>query len=323
VATPTANLLRLLDLLQSRPSVNGREIAGHLGVDARTVRRYVATLVALDIPVEGERGVGGGYRLRPGFHLPPLMLDDDEAAVVALGLAAARRLGLGDATHVESALAKIRRVLPVALRGRVEALDDALGFIAAPDGAAAVPGERLLALADAVHRRRRVRLAYTSHAGERSEREASPHGLVVHAGRWYLAAHDHHRGELRTFRVDRIDELTLAGTAADPAPDGFDAAAHVAASMARVRRRWDVEIRLELPLDDARRRVPATLAELSADGDDRTLLRVQADSLEWTASMLAGLDARFTVLAPAELRAAVLDLAGRLMADARPAPAGS
>lgn len=321
MATPTANLLQLLDLLQSRPSVSGREIADHLGVDARTVRRYVATLVALDIPVEGERGVGGGYRLRPGFRLPPLMLDDDEAAVVALGLAAARRLGLGDAAHVESALAKIRRVLPVALRGRVEALDDALGFVAVPDGAAAVPGERLLALADAVSRRRRVRLAYTSHDGQRTAREASPHGLVVHAGRWYLAAHDHHREELRTFRVDRIDDLAVTRTAADPPPDGFDAATHVAASMARVRRRWDVEVRLELALDDARRRVPATLAELVADGDDHTLLRVQADSLEWMASMLAGLDTRFTVVAPDELRAAVLDLAGRLMTDAREAAA--
>jgi predicted DNA-binding transcriptional regulator YafY len=314
VATPTGNLLRLLDLLQSRPSVSGAELACELGVDRRTVRRYVATLVELDIPVEGERGVGGGYRLRPGFRLPPLMLDDDEAAVVALGLAAARRLGLGDVASVDSALAKIRRVLPEALRGRVEALDDALGFIAAPEGAAAVPGERLLRLADAIHRRRRLRIAYASPGRERSEREVSPHGLVVHGGRWYLVAFDHERDALRTFRADRIDGLTATGTAAVAAPADFDPAAHVARSIAGIRRRWDVEVRLALPFDEARRRVPATLAELAPDGDDHTRLRVQAESLDWMASVLAGLDAPFAIVAPDELRDAVRALATRLTA---------
>ena len=138
--TATANLLQLLDLLQSRPSLTGPEAAARLGVDRRTVRRYVAALQDLGIPVEGERGVGGGYRLRPGYRLPPLMLDADEAAVVALGLAAARRLGLGDAASADAALAKIRRVLPDALRRRVEALDDVLGFTMAGAAPAGVPG---------------------------------------------------------------------------------------------------------------------------------------------------------------------------------------
>ena len=92
--TPTARLLELLELLQAQPLITGREIADHLGIDRRTARRYVAALQDLGIPIEGQRGVGGGYRIRPGFRLPPLMLTDDEAVVVALGTLAAGRLGL-------------------------------------------------------------------------------------------------------------------------------------------------------------------------------------------------------------------------------------
>src|SRR5438874_11233255 len=121
--TPAARLLELLELLQTKPLTTGREIADRLAIDGRTVRRYIAALQELGIPVEGERGVGGGYRVRPGYRLPPLMLDDDEAVVVVLGLVAARRLGLdGTSESVDGALAKIHRVLPDTLRRRVEAL---------------------------------------------------------------------------------------------------------------------------------------------------------------------------------------------------------
>ena len=122
--TPTARLLELLELLQARPLTTGREIAEQLEIDSRTVRRYIAALQALEIPVEGQRGVGGGYRVRPGYRLPPLMLSDDEAVVVVLGLIAARRQGLdSDSGSVDGALAKIHRVLPDPLRRRVEALE--------------------------------------------------------------------------------------------------------------------------------------------------------------------------------------------------------
>jgi predicted DNA-binding transcriptional regulator YafY len=310
VSTSTAKLLELLDLLQSRPLATGRDAAERLGVDRRTVRRYVAALQALGIPVEGERGVGGGYRLRPGFRLPPLMLDDSEAAVVAVGLAAARRLGLGDAADVEAALAKIRRVLPAGLRGRVEALDHVLGFTVTGD-AAAVPGERLMALADAVHRRRRIRFSYRSYSGEQTERDVSPHGLVVHGGRWYLAAFDHAREEPRTFRADRVSGVSVQAAAAVPAPEGFDPVEHITRSLARVPFQWEVEVLLDLPLPHARRRVAATLVELTAAGE-RTLLRMRVESLDWTASLLAGLGCRFEIRRPDELRASVRALAERL-----------
>src|SRR5438045_4119742 len=130
MSSPTSRLLELLEVLQSRPLVTGREMADRLEVDRRTVRRDIATLQRLGIPVEGERGVGGGYRLGPGFRLPPLMLSEDEATAIVLGLAATRRLGLGDADAVDGALLKIHRVLPDMLRRRVEALEAALSFTA-------------------------------------------------------------------------------------------------------------------------------------------------------------------------------------------------
>jgi predicted DNA-binding transcriptional regulator YafY len=302
----------MLELLQTRPLVTGREIADRLDVDGRTVRRDVAALQRLGIPVEGERGVGGGYRLRPGFRLPPLMLSEDEATAVVLGLTAARRLGLGEASGADGALSKIHRVLPDVLRRRVEALEASLVFTARTPKAASPPaGETTLLLADAIRRRRRVRVEYRSHAGEETERDLSAYGLVVHAGRWYLAAHDHVRGALRTFRVDRMSHARIDGDEAIPPPDGFDALAHVSRSLARVPWPWEIEVLLELPIEDARHRVPVTLAELAEQGEG-TLLRMRASSLDWAATFLAGLGCPFHVRKPDELRVSMRVLAQNL-----------
>jgi predicted DNA-binding transcriptional regulator YafY len=306
MASPTSRLLELLELLQARPLMTGREIADQLGIDARTARRYIGVLQSLGIPVEGQRGVGGGYRIRPGYRLPPLMLGDEEAVAVVLGLLATRSAG------TDGALAKISRVLPTTLRRQVEALEETLGFTAttgAPADAAAV-----LLLADAIRRRRRLRTAYRTFSGDESERELSPLGLVVHKGRWYLAAHDHLRDDLRTFRIDRMWRTALVAGAAVAAPDGFDAVAHVTRSLASVPWKWEVEVLLDLPVDDAARRIPATLAEL-VDEPDGTLLRMGVDSLDWMATVLAGLGCGFTIRRPDELRGSVSALAERLAAQ--------
>lgn len=314
--TPTARLLELLELLQAQPLLTGREIADRLGVDRRTARRYVSALQDLGIPVEGQRGVGGGYRIRPGFRLPPLMLTDDEAVVVALGTLAAGRLGLAGSTDsVDGALAKIHRVLPDGLRRRVEALEETLDFTASARGSAPVGGETVLLLAEAIRRRRRLRMAYRSYLGEDTERELSPFGLVVHTGRWYLAAFDHGRDDLRTFRIDRIRRPALADAPAVGPPDGFDAVAYVSTSLARTPWRWDVEVVLDLPFEEAARRVPATLAEL-IEQEEGTLLRIRVGSLDWAASVLAGLGCGFTIRGPEELRASVRALADRLVRSA-------
>ena len=314
MASPTSRLLELLELLQGRPLTTGREIADRLAIDARTVRRYVAVLQELGIPVEGQRGVGGGYRIRPGYRLPPLMLGDEEAVAVVLGLLATRVAGAdGASTVVDGALAKINRVLPTTLRRQVEALEETLAFTATTGGVPA-DGALVLLIADAIRRGRRLHTAYRTFAGEESERELSPHGLVVHSGRWYLAAHDHLRDDLRTFRVDRMWRTMLRGGTAFLPPEGFDAVAHVTSSLAAVPWRWAIEVLLDLPVDEAARRIPATLAELSDDRDG-TLLRMRVESLDWMATVLAGLGCGFTIRRPDELRGSVRGLAERLVAQ--------
>jgi predicted DNA-binding transcriptional regulator YafY len=316
VLTPTARLLELLELLQAQPLLTGREIADRLEVDRRTARRYIAALQDLGIPIEGQRGVGGGYRIRPGFRLPPLMLTDDEAVVVALGTLAAGRLGLtGSAESVDGALAKIHRVLPDVLRRRVEALEETLDFTSSARQGAPVKGETVLVLADAIRRRRRLRMTYRAFSGDQTRRELSPHGLVVHSGRWYLAGYDHLREDMRTFRVDRMLRMRVLDGSADDAPEGFDAVAYVSTSLARVPWGWDVEVTLELPLEEAVRRVPATMAEL-ADEEGTTVLRMRADSLDWAANVLARLGCRFSIRKPDELRTSIRALADRLAESA-------
>lgn len=313
---PASRLLELLELLQGSPKTTGSELAARLGVDTRTVRRYIAALHDLGLPIEGQRGVGGGYRLRPGFRLPPLMLDDGEAVAVVLGLVAARQLTPATTQDsIDSALAKINRVLPDLLRRRAEALEQTLAFTKSRRPDVSVNGDIVLLLADATRRRRRLRFRYRVHSGDSSSRRVSPYGLVVHSGLWYLPAFDHAREDLRTFRVDRMSHVTtLAESAAEP-PDDFDAVAHVSRSLARVPWRWDVEVLLDLTVDRAAARIPATLGELF-DTPDGTLLRMRVSSLDWMASILAGLDCPFTIHRPPELRESVRALASRLVASA-------
>jgi predicted DNA-binding transcriptional regulator YafY len=306
----TSRLLELLELLQNRPMVTGRELADRLRIDRRTVRRDIAALQEVGIPVEAARGAAGGYRLRPGYRLPPLMLSDEEATAVVLGLRAAGRLGVGDRVVVDRALAKIYRVLPDALRRRVQTLEAALAFTGRDPAADAPDPATSLVLADAIARGRRVRIGYRSHAGAATERELSPHGLVVHAGRWYLAAHDHGRQAMRTFRVDRISRAAVVEAAARPA-EGVDTVAEVTLALARTPWRWEVEVWLDLPVERVRSRISGTLAELTADGEG-TVLRMRAESLEWAASTLAGLGCALRVRQPEQLRAALRTLAVRL-----------
>jgi predicted DNA-binding transcriptional regulator YafY len=316
MGSPTSRLLELLELLQTQPLTTGREIADRFGVDARTARRYVAVLQDLGIPIEGRRGVGGGYRVRPGYRLPPLMLTDDEAVAVVLGLLASRAASPdGSSDAATGALAKINRVLPSTLRRQVTALEETLDFTR-PTGSTPPDAARVLLLADAIRGRRRVHTDYRSFAGDASQRELSPWSLVVHARCWYLVAYDHLRDDLRTFRVDRMWRPTLAEAASVTPPADFDAVAHLTRSLAAVPGRWYVEVLLDLPVDEAARRIPPTLAELVDEGAG-TLVRMRANSLDWVATVLAGLGSGFTIRKPDELRASVRALAQRLDGEAR------
>jgi predicted DNA-binding transcriptional regulator YafY len=308
---PTTRVLAMLELLQAGRELTGRELAGRLGVDERTVRRYALRLADLGVPVEARRGRHGGYRLLPGYKLPPLMFTDDEAVAVAVGLLVGQRLGIGTG----GALDKVRRVLPAPLRDRVAALHETLGFTLMPRDAAMPDASVLLALAAAARDRHRVRLTYRSWKGEDSERDLDTYGLVFHSGRWYASGFDHRRGEVRTFRVDRIASVApLPVTYEDPG--GFDVVAHVTESLAAVPYRYEVQVELAMTLTEARRRVPATVGTVTGT-DGAVLLRTRAERLDGMARLLAGLGCPFVIHTPDELRGAVRELAERLLGHSR------
>ncbi|WP_329411500.1 WYL domain-containing protein [Streptomyces sp. NBC_00704] len=266
MSRPTGRVLTLLELLQSGGVRTMGELADRLGVDGRTVRRYVDQLVDLDVPVEAVRGRYGGYRIGAGYRLPPLMLSDDEALAVLLGLLAGRRAGLtatGD-TASETAAAKIRRVLPPRLSRRLDAVLESLAFTAAPEAFASPDAEILLTIADAVRHSRPLRIGYTDRAGRRSERTLHPYGIVAHAGRWYVTGADPGIGEDRTFRLDRVAAArTLPGSF--EAPDGPGAAQRVVSGFATAEYRHEVALRIHATADAIRARLPATVASLTPE----------------------------------------------------------
>ncbi|MEV4533010.1 YafY family protein [Asanoa sp. NPDC049518] len=307
-----SRVLGMLELLQTHHHLTGADLGARLGVDERTVRRYATTLADLGIPVAAARGRYGGYRLSPGYKLPPLMLTDDEAAAVVLGLIAAEHLGLTtEAPATGPALAKIRRVLPTSLAERLAGVQESLGFTVDRRETAVRPATTtLLTLGAAARSTRRVSITYRSWKGVTSLREVDPYGLVFHAGRWYVTGFDHRRGEIRTFRLDRITAVDI-GEATFEVPDGFDAVGHVTRSLAGVPYTWEVEVLFEADLAAVRRRVPATVAEIT-ETSDGVLLRGRAQSLPGMAQMLAGLGWPFRIVGPPELRDAVREHAERL-----------
>jgi len=313
---PTTRVLTVLELLQSRRQISGPELAERLEVDVRTVRRYVGMLQELGIPVQSVRGRLGAYRLRPGFKLPPLMFTDDEALALVLGLLVARRLGLTEAAPaVEGALAKIERVLPEALRDRVQALQATLVLAVgrAAEGEGDAPRAAfLLTLSAAIQRRRRVTLRYRSYEGNESERLLDPYGLVCRAGRWYVAGYCHLRRDVRTFRLDRVLDVAPRDEPFER-PDDFDALAVVERGIASVPLTHMAEVVLDTTLSRAQSCISPVTGTLEALPEGGVLLRFWTHSLDWAASYLAGLGCRFTIRRPPELRAAVRCVAERLL----------
>jgi predicted DNA-binding transcriptional regulator YafY len=334
MARPAARVLTLLELLQSGGVRTVAELADRLGVDGRTVRRYVDHLLDLDVPVESVRGRYGGYRLAPGYRMPPLMLTDEEALAVLLGLVAGRRAGLMTAagTAGETAAAKIRRVLPQRLARRLDDVLGALAFTAPPGEFPAPDSAVLLGLADAVRHHRPVSIRYTAADGRRSERILHPYGLVAHAGRWYVTGADPGIGEDRTFRLDRITDARILPGSFEP-PAGLDPAERVLAGLAQAPYRHRVTLRIQATEEQVRARLPASVAtieeappaadtaaggDLEAEGWLRVDLR--AERLDWVPAVLASIDRPFVIERPDELRGLVSALAERLAASARRIP---
>ncbi|MEU5114506.1 YafY family protein [Streptomyces longwoodensis] len=324
---PTARVLTLLELLQSGGIRTVAELADRLGVEGRTVRRYVDQLIDLDVPVESVRGRYGGYRLAPGYRLPPLMLSDDEALAVLLGLVAGRRAGLTTTQHTanETASAKIRRVLPKRIAGRLDTLLAALAFTDQPGEFDTPDAGVLLTIADAVRHRRPVSIRYTDRDGRRSERTLHAYGIVAHAGRWYVTGRDARIGEDRTFRLDRIaDARTLPGSF--EAPVGAGPAQRVLSGFATAEYRHEVTLRIHGTVEQIRAHLPVSVASLEehepAAGQDRATERwmrveLRAEQLDWLPPVLASLDRPFVIERPDELRDLVTALADRLASCAR------
>jgi predicted DNA-binding transcriptional regulator YafY len=306
---PTSRVLAVLELLQAHPQLSGPELAARLEVDVRTVRRYITMLQDLGVPIEGTIGRYGGYRLLPGYKLPPLMFNDDEALALTMGLMVARRLGLAAAAPaVEGALAKVERVLPEGVRTQVQAINDTL-TIDLPVPEVMVASAILGALSHAAKHTQQVWVSYSGREGM-SERLVDPYGVVYHGGRWYMVGYCHLREDRRVFRVDRIEEIQArAGTFCPPPP--FDLVDYVRRSFAVIPDRWEVRVHLDLPLAEAQRRLPSGLALLEPD-DAGVILRAAIHDLDWMARTLAGVCCRIRVLEPPELRAAFRRLAQEL-----------
>ncbi len=309
--TPVHRILDLLEVLQSRDLVTAAELAERFGVDRRTVRRDITRLQAEGVPVVAVRGPHGGYRLRPGRTVPPLLLSDHEAMSVVLGLLVVDQLAVTDEVDSAAALDKVRRVLPDHVRVRAEALGAAIGFTgsARPDGERTSP-ETVLTLAEAIQHGRAVRLRYVDRSGARTDRDVQPSGIVVHGGRWYLSAHDDLRDDLRTFRLDRIVAvLPLDRPATVVMPDPVAAVHH---GLSRDVWTHQGAVLVHADLATARAAVPATIGTVEEEEEGRVVLRAGVESLEGFARFLASIGPDVRVLAPEALREQVAALAARL-----------
>ena len=305
-------MLELLSLLQSRPSWSGTELAERLEVTERTVRRDVDRLRVLGYPVEAVTGRYGGYQLGRGGRLPPLLLNDDEAVAVAIGLRSAVD---GSVTGMEdsavSTLAKLDQILPAHLARRVRAIHESTASMLWTGQRPTVDAAHLVVLANACSAQERVRFSYTDKKGSPSDRLVEPLRLVRSGWRWYLVARDIDRRDWRTFRLDRLREPECVGTRFEVV-DPPDPVAMVTEGISMATYPFQARIRIPLPVDEATRLVPRTFAVLEGD-EGGTLVELGAASLERMVAYLAGLTPACAVLDPPELRDALLRHAKTVM----------
>ncbi|MGC4812923.1 helix-turn-helix transcriptional regulator [Micromonospora sp. DT228] len=307
----SVRLLRLLTLLQVRREWSGAELADRLAVTTRTVRTDVERLRVLGYQIESHPGVAGGYRLGAGSALPPLLLDDDEAVAVAVGLRAAAG---GSVTGIEEtslrALAKLEQSLPSRLRHRVDALRAAT--VSAAGGGPTVDAGTLTAISTAVHRAERLRFDYAGHDGTASVRDVEPYRLVYTGRRWYLLGWDTDRADWRTFRADRIRPRVPTGPRFTPRePPGGDAVAHVLRGVGSTAWPHPARVRLHASADQVAQRIPTTAGLLEAIDERTCLLHTGGESLSNLAAFLSTIEVDFDVLDPPELRAVVRAVAAR------------
>jgi predicted DNA-binding transcriptional regulator YafY len=316
---PASRLLGLLEILQDKPGINGPALSEMLGVTTRTVRRYVATLQDMGIPVEPVAGRTGGYWLRPGYRLPPLMFSTEEAIGLSIALLMAQASKDEELPQpVVRALAKIARVLPSTLSEQIDAIREAMSL----------PGSRyprtdefpipavLATLSQATLTHHSVWFRYGRPNGEESARKVDPYGVVVINGRWYLHGWCHLRKGTRTFRIDRIRRVDLLPEGFE-LPAGTDAVRAVTASLAMSRDRWEIEIILGAPPEEVQHWLASHFAILETMPDGRTLLKSGSDDLQWFAWRVLTLPFTIEVVKPLELRRTMREMGERLIENSQ------
>ncbi len=308
----SGRLLKLLSLLQTRRDWPGGELADRLEVSPRTIRRDVERLRDLGYPVEASTGPFGGYRLHAGTAMPPLLLDDDEAVAIAVGL---RTAAGASVTGIEEtairALVKLEQVLPSHLRRRVNALQSVTSTL--PATGPRVDPEALTTIAGACRDRERLRFDYSARDKTESRRLVEPLSLVNLGRRWYLVAWDCDRDDWRTFRVDRIERASSAAARFErrTLPDGADAAAYVAANLRQSPNRYNARITVHAPAATLAERWPWIRESLTPIDEGSCEYRTSDDSVEWLAMRVGMIDAEFEVHEPPELVDAMRALAER------------
>jgi predicted DNA-binding transcriptional regulator YafY len=298
---PTTRVLAVLELLQSRGRISGPELAQRIDVDVRTLRRYIALLEELGIPITTERGRHGAYMLVPGFKLPPMMFTDTEALALSMGLLAARSLGLhADTPALASAQAKLERVMPEPLERRLRAVEATVAIEPAGTLSAHTNGAAMMLLTHAAHAGERVHLRYRSAQGQESERDFDVYGLGFRGGAWYAVGFCHLRHGVRAFRIDRILEVQPMA-ARFKRPKDFDVLDWLNRMIATLPRAHHVEVLLRTDPGRARNEFSPAIGLFEAV-DGGVMLRARTDDLAWFARQLARVSCDFAILKPAKLR---------------------
>ena len=311
-----SRLLELLSMLQARRDWAGNELADRLEVSGRTVRRDIERLRQLGYPVDSLTGIAGGYRLRAGSAMPPLLLDDEEAIAIAVGLrtaAGASVAGIEEAAV--RALVKLDQVLPAHLRRRVRALGSAT--FTAPVAGPTLDPQHLTEIATACRDHELLRFGYRRRDGTESNREVEPHSLVNRGRRWYLVAWDRRREAWRTFRIDRLSKPASSGMRFMPRElPGADPAQFVARSIAAAPSRFQARVTLHASAQQIKSSVPRSWGTIEAIDSESCEYRASDDDIRWLASRIAMLGVDFEVHEPPELIDQLRTLARRLQRGA-------
>jgi predicted DNA-binding transcriptional regulator YafY len=308
---PTTRLLTILELLQTHPHMSGEELASRLEVEPRTVRRYILMLQEMGMPVEGMRGPGGGYRLRPGFKLPPLLFTEEEATAVVLGLLGLSWLEIDlSSVAVEGALAKVYRVLPLRGRERLQAISSHMVLIPHAQDER-IDAALLVKFSQAVQERRRVAIEYSSHHNEFTQRQIEPYGVAGWRGYWYVIGYCCLRKDYRSFRLDRVRNAELLPDTFTR-DETFDYRAYVLKHMAYVPPRWSIEVEFQAELHLVQHKIPSSYGQLIPTSTG-VLFQTHHVHLPTMARYLVGLDLPFVVHQPPELRTALQHLAEQIM----------